>query len=221
MKTTIMHLMSLFLILAFSASCGKKEGGSSGSNNASNNFNSGLNTSGEAAKANLIAWYNTQSEGGIPSLTSGTLKLISRYEKTISTSNGCNAQPVSIGGFNLGNINFCINSNTGGNGTLTQEFVTMLTGGDKKIGNPKLASAMSSVINSGSDGLNLVSITQASSPQGSGAAFTITLVKLDTATSTTKTVVYIIDTAFNSRVNPMVIVDGINGKQITYAGSQY
>lgn len=219
MKTTIMHLMSLFLILSFSASCGKKEGGSSGSNSTANNANSGLNTVGEAAKANLIAWYNTQSEGGIPSLTSGTAKYISRYEKTISTSNGCNAQPISIGGFNLGNLNFCINSNTGGNGTLVQGFETMLVSGDKKSGNAKLAEAMAPVITPGTNGLTLISITQAPSPQGSGSAYTVTFAKV--VSGSPKTVVYIIDSAYNSRVNPMVTVDGVNGKQIIYAGSQY
>ena len=58
MKTTIMHLMSLFLILAFSASCGKKEGGSSSSTNTGSNYESG-NTTGDTAYNALKTWLET------------------------------------------------------------------------------------------------------------------------------------------------------------------
>ena len=61
MKTTIMHLMSLFLILAFSASCGKKEGGSSSNSSNTNNPITGIST-GDTAYNTLKTWYEGTSD---------------------------------------------------------------------------------------------------------------------------------------------------------------
>jgi hypothetical protein len=57
MKTTIMHLMSLFLILAFSASCGKKESGSSSKSNNANNPVTVGNATGDTAYNALKGWF--------------------------------------------------------------------------------------------------------------------------------------------------------------------
>ena len=57
MKTTIMHLMSLFLVLAFTASCGKKSDSGSSSNNASNPVTNG-SVVGTVAQTELEAWLN-------------------------------------------------------------------------------------------------------------------------------------------------------------------
>jgi hypothetical protein len=66
MKTTIMHLLSLFLILAFSASCGKKEGGSSGSSNNVNNPVTNGSVVGTAAQTELENWLNAaESNSGM------------------------------------------------------------------------------------------------------------------------------------------------------------
>jgi hypothetical protein len=58
MKTTIMHLMSLFLILAFSASCGKKSDSSGSKSNNVNNPVTNGSVVGTAAQAELEAWLN-------------------------------------------------------------------------------------------------------------------------------------------------------------------
>lgn len=64
MKSSILHLLSLVLILSFSAACGKKSDGGGSSNQNANNYiipNSGAAT-GETAYNNLKAWYDRADE---------------------------------------------------------------------------------------------------------------------------------------------------------------
>lgn len=85
MKTTIMHLMSLFLVLAFAASCGKKEGGSSGSNNAGNPLltNPSLDVSTQQNYQAVRAWYDNAATDNRVSRA-----LFIKETKSINSSNG-------------------------------------------------------------------------------------------------------------------------------------
>ena len=61
MKTSIMHLIALFLVLGFAASCGKKEsgGGSKDPNYAYNPITGGGQVVGSTGHNELINWLNT------------------------------------------------------------------------------------------------------------------------------------------------------------------
>jgi hypothetical protein len=64
MKSSILHLLSLSLILSFSVSCGKKSDGGGSSNQNANNYiipNGGVAT-GETAYNNLKAWYDKSDD---------------------------------------------------------------------------------------------------------------------------------------------------------------
>lgn len=201
MKTTIMHLMSLFLILAFSASCGKKEGGSSGSSSNNGTVSNPVNTTGTVAQQNLINWYNSTVEGAKPSLAVAPYREVFKVSRTISSNNGCSTQSLWI----FGSINLC-GSISGGSSSspVSEGFVTLLPSGDKKSGNSNLASALAPLLAPGTNGLYLVNITQAVSQQSAGSVFTITY-----AATGNKKVIQIIDTGFNSRLNPVYSYDSV------------
>lgn len=82
MKTTIMHLMSLFLVLAFTASCGKKEGGSSGSSYAGDPLltNPSLDATTQQNYQAVRAWYDGTNDNN------GTGALFLKETKSISSS---------------------------------------------------------------------------------------------------------------------------------------
>jgi len=208
MKTTILHLLSLLAILSFSGSCGKKdEKSSTAPVPVLSPLN--LNASGEAALANLHAWYDSQSEGPIPSLVNGLVaRRIYRNERTLATSNGCEDKPIKVFGKVISYVNVCGSINTNGFGTEVSELATMLVSGNKKIENPKLALALASVLTPDANGLKLTSIEQSPS-NNSGTLFVITYSNV----TTHKEVIQVIDTGFNSRVNPIYTYDGVNGKE--------
>jgi hypothetical protein len=58
MKSSILHLLSLFLVVAFTASCGKKSESKGSSNSSSTFVNPIGSVSGQTAYNNLLAWYN-------------------------------------------------------------------------------------------------------------------------------------------------------------------
>ncbi len=206
MKSSIFHLVSLFAILAFTASCGKSGSGGGGGNN--NQFANGYNASGTVAQSNLLAWYNsTGAEGSLPNPNT-SYRLLTKTEK--NASNGCSTQPVSVFGFNLTNINLCTSGSGLGSGTQIQVPVHIYSNGDKKSGNSELVTAMSSIVNGGAGPLFLTNITQAPSTQTTGSVFTINLVD-----SNQKKVVYVIDTGLNSKLNPVYVLDGVAGKERT------
>ncbi len=67
MKTSIMHLMGLFLVLAFTASCGKKESGGSSNPANSNNLYQPPGTAtvvGSAGHTALVNWLNSPDNAG-------------------------------------------------------------------------------------------------------------------------------------------------------------
>ena len=195
MKTSILHLLSLFLIVAFTASCGKN-GSSSGAAQPAvgvvNPVSSGLNVDGLAAQTNLFAWYNSASEGSLPSLAlpARTLYFTSRpinsaCKTYIKIFQVCGSASVS-------------------SGTSTQEMVTLLASGDKKIGNDRLATALAPLITAGANGLTLVNVKQ------TDQVYEITL-----KNAQSQTVTHVIDTKYNSRLNPVYSYDIINGKEVS------
>lgn len=205
MKTTIMHLMSLFLILAFSASCGKKEGGSSGSssNNVNTPVNNGLNTTGQLALTNLLAWYNSTAEGSLPTASIGRGDIIKAVDK----------QSISSNCIDLGFFGDACFSAGGGNWTTTI-LPTMPRNTGAKSNVVAVNEALAPLVG-GANTRNLIllngvnSITQQQSPVTSGVLYTITY----KVNNTQKMVMYQIDTGYNSAVNPVGLIDEQNNKK--------
>lgn len=203
MKSTILHLLSLFLILSFTAACGKKEGGGSGSSNNSNQYNNGLNTSGQTALTNLMAWYNSTSEGSLPVATIGRGDIVKAVDRQSINSNCLDL------GF-LGDA--CFNTSGGAWTTTTLPVMPRNTGAKANVAavNEAIAPLMGG---SNPRSLTLVngvnSIAQQQSPITSGVLYTITY-KIG---NTRKLVIYQIDTGYNSAVNPVGIIDEGNSKK--------
>lgn len=204
MKSTILHLVSLFLVLAMTASCGKSGSGGSNSGSSSNN----ITTSGSEAQANLLAWYNSTSEGALPSAISAQVRTVTRSVRSVSTNNGCHSQKLWI----FGTIDLCGNISGGGSTTYPSSPVTLIASGDKKINNGNLENAMNPVI-SPVNGLSISSINQVPSTQTTGSVFTIRLLTAYQPGQQQKTVVHVIDTGLNSRLNPVYTMDGVNGQE--------
>jgi hypothetical protein len=205
MKTKILNLMSSLLLLTVMASCGKNQ--VSGGRQFQQNQINTLNASGELAKTNLLAWYNSSSEGGYPSLLY-PVRQITRSVRTFSTSGNCSQQGLNIGGINLFNLNLCFNVSAGGTTSSTTETVTLKSSGIKS-GNAKLVEALSGILNSSSGGLVLKTITQQPSQISSGSLFILQY--LD---SNQKSHVFFIDSGANSVINPVYSMDGAAGKEI-------
>jgi hypothetical protein len=209
MRSSILHLLSLFLVVSFAASCGKKDSSSSSSNANPLNSSGAFSASGAQAQANLLAWSNSTVEGTFPSVSVYLARTVTIKTRIFSpSSNGCNQQPISVFGLNLGNINICVNNSISGTTTYPQSMVTMVLSGSKLTGNPKLVSALAPLITSGADGLTLSSISQTPSNQSSGSVFVI-----EYKNSAGKSIVQVIDTGMNSALNPVYMLDGVNGKE--------
>jgi hypothetical protein len=67
MKSSILHLLSLFLIVGFAASCGKKSESSGGSTNVLNPYsnNPNISQSSSEAYATVKAWYDAADTANI------------------------------------------------------------------------------------------------------------------------------------------------------------
>lgn len=205
MTKSFIHILGIGLMLTV-IGCGKNSDKSSSAPNQPV-FTNNLSTSGAQAQTNLLAWYNSSSEGGFPSLVT-PLKQVTISTRTFSTSNNCNSQPISVFGINLGNINLCYNNSTSGSATNTSSYVS-LSSSTIKSNNVKLSQAMNGIINPTTSGMQLVSITQNPSTKSAGSIFTIQYFVSG------KYVVYTIDTGMNSGINPIYHMDGVNGKEET------
>lgn len=202
MKTTIMHLMSLFLILAFSASCGKKEGG--GGSNVSNPLIDGsIGQTGTAAYNSVKAWY----DGAVENTNSmGSVGAFLKESSNVQNSGGFSGS-ICLGFWNVGNcpsnssqFNGCYlrNSGTGTWGVGTPVYSgsnivgcnTAATVIYSKAGNADLLKAISG------DGLTLIGASQ------SGTVYTL---KYAPAGYFVATVIYTIDTSIHSLLNPVAI----------------
>ena len=62
MRSSILHLLSLLLVVSFAASCGKKSSKSASSTNSSNTFTTTGSSSGQAAYDSLKAWHDSTSD---------------------------------------------------------------------------------------------------------------------------------------------------------------
>ena len=200
-KSFVKHLVvtSCFLVLA--AGCGKTSGSKSSTGvgidpltglpyNTSGLLNyQNLNTTGVQAITNLNAWYTSVSEGGIPSIGQ---HIITRSVTSYNTSSNCKTF--------LGFLNMCYSGSTGGNTTQSSQIINVLAS-QAKSSNPKLVE-----IFSGQSG----TISQASQ---SNTVYNVEFVKTDGSR-----VSYIIDTSYNSALNPVVIYDtNANTKDVVSA----
>jgi hypothetical protein len=86
--------------------------------------------------------------------------------------------------------------------------VTLVSKGSK-LGNAKLAEALSGVVNPGAGGLVVANVTQQPSTVSSGSVFIIQYVD-----SAQKSHVFIIDSGINSALNPVYSMDGAAGKEV-------
>lgn len=201
MKSTILHLLSLFLIVGFASSCGKKEGGGS-SGSSSNNYNSGsnVNTTGAEALNNLRTWYQSTSEGEFPK--NGLPQAIQVITKSKTINSSC----TDLGWFG----DFCVNKG----GTWTTNPVVLVTRntGSKSVVVDLKAALDPLFAGANPDSLSLPqgvnSITQKPSPVTGGSIFSITYVN-----SNQKIIFYQIDSGYNSAVNPVYKFDGINNTE--------
>lgn len=201
MKSSFFRLTSLLVVLAFAAACGKS--GSSGGSSRSNSYNN-VSTSGSAAQTNLLGWYNSSSEGSLPS-TAIALRQVTRSVRAISANNGCHTQKLWI----FGSIDLCASSNIGGGSASdSQEMVQLIASGNKSTGNAKLTAALAPVSSPGTNGLYLMNITQRPNTQNNGSIFTLTFVNVNQ-----KTVTHVIDSGLNSRLNPVYTNDQVNGQE--------
>jgi hypothetical protein len=62
MRSSIFNLLSLFLVVAFAASCGKKSSNSASSTNSSSTFTATGSSSGQVAYDSLKAWHDSTSD---------------------------------------------------------------------------------------------------------------------------------------------------------------
>lgn len=209
MKSTIMHLLSLFLIVGFSASCGKKESGGSSAAPVVNNVSTPVNSTGVVAQQNLTNWYNSVTEGAKPSAATFPSREVFRYSRSASAN--CTTQQIWI----LGSINLCSSGSIGWGSPVSEGYVTLIPSGDKKVNNSKLASALAPMLTAGTNGLYLMNITETPSQQSAGSVFTLTY-----RTSDNKTVTHIIDSGYNSRLNPVYSNDPVvSGKETSLAST--
>jgi len=202
-KSFVKHLVvtSCFLVLA--AGCGKDAGKSSSAAPVDPNSinpltglpysglqpNQNLNTTGVQAITNLNAWYASVSEGGIPSIGQ---HIVTRSVTSYNTSSNCKTY--------LGFLNLCYSGSTGGSTTSSSQIINVVSG-QAKSSNPKLVEIFSS-----STGI----ISQASQ---SNTVYNVEFVKTDGSR-----VSYIIDTSYNSALNPVVIYDtNANTKDVVSA----
>lgn len=107
MKTTILHLMSLLVILSFSGSCGKKDEKKSAAYQ-----NTNLALPANIGAQSLQDWYNNPGVIGtfpIPTISSrypGLDKFTEVRMKRTFTEN-CSKDPVKLFGLDIGDFQFC------------------------------------------------------------------------------------------------------------------
>ena len=106
MKTTIMHLLSLLVILSFTASCGKKD--ESKKSGQYQNTNMAL----PVGSQDLQNWYNNPANIGtfpIPTISNrypGLDRFVEVRMKRTYTEN-CSKDPVKLFGLDIGDFQFC------------------------------------------------------------------------------------------------------------------
>ena len=208
---------SLFLVLL--AGCGAdkaKKSSSSGTGTVNNDtlispgVVSNTTASGEVAMTNYLAWYNSTTEGAIPSV-GGPIMMI-RSIRTFSTSSGCNPTQLSLGGFNFGSISMCFNtSSQSSQPRFESDPVTVYLSGAPK-NNAKLIKAadLSPVRNIHSQ------ITQFGSSSTYGAIMSIEqqgTAYIFTTVRSNKVNTVVIDSGINSALNPIYILDNSRGKE--------
>jgi hypothetical protein len=192
MKTLSIFTFSFLLVLG---SCGKNSVKSSGS--ATNSYNpygqQNIGATAQQALANYQAWYASSSESSFPSQN-----LLARTEyRTLTTYNAsnCNNQSVNLFGLSLGSINLCFNASSPSNSQQLTRYITLNTGSSKS-NNSKLAQVLS-VSNA-----TLMNVTQSVSQMAGGSVFRLEYVKQNG-----QSLVYVVDTGYNSAMNPVVIID--------------
>lgn len=196
MKSSIMHLLSLFLILGFAASCGKKSasGGSSNSSNPLYN-NTNITQSGTVAYTSVKAWYDAAD---VHNMLSYGEFLKSSQNVSSGFSGSLNICFFGLGNCQTNQSNGCYSTNPGGkyrkgSPTITNGAMTSCTPVNveyTKAENTELASAISG------NGLVLLNATR------SGTIYTLTYAAQN---SFVPSIIYTIDTSLHSLLNPVMI----------------
>ena len=204
MRSSILHLLSLFLILSFAAACGKKNSSGGSSGNSSNQFNAGNTTvaTGSVALNNLKVWYQSTAEGSHPVSNLAAITVITK-------SKSINSNCTDLGLF--GDI--CLNT-SGGWTQNNPIFATKTVGAKSSVLGLKsaLAPLFPDLGQENPDSLYLHngvdSVTQAPSQTTGGSIFTITY-----RNNAGKLIFYKIDSGYNSVVNPIHVFDGIRNTE--------
>lgn len=200
------HLFCSSLLLALVAGCGKNEksGGSSG---VFNPLISNLPANSQQAVSDFQAWYNSTTEGSIPSLGNWTER---RTVKTYSASNNCNNQNISVFGLSLGSLNLCFNASAPAS-SQTQSRSVSVVSGSSKSGNTKLTQLINEFSAS-----TIISATESASQVGGNSKVFI----LNFQRSNGSQVTYIVDSGYHSAFNPVYIMDTNtrSDETVTYIG---
>lgn len=199
MKTSIIHILSLSLVLSFAAACGKKGGSGGGSSSSSkNNFTAG-NFSGTQAYNNLKKWYD-----GAETATLGSTGIFHKKEFNYTGFNGnisicipgiitsgCDALLPSNCYVKVGNA-YALGQPKGSNGVYSYcEIYNPMAPVYSKANNTALKEAVL-----GRSGLTRMQVTQ------SGSLFTISYGQTG---AMQPSVVYQVNTTKPSMVNPTLI----------------
>ncbi len=185
MNLFVKRLLCLALLVTMVAACGKKSGGGGGHTPVSNGVNVPINNNASTttlnAFNNLKAWYQSSSEGSLPSIGQHTeLRSITTY----NTSDSCDKWWI---------FTYCVNTSSQGNTTNIPLRTVNVVASSSKSNNSKLAAVFNS-------SLELVFAQQYG--MYGGALYTVVFKK-----SNNHLMIYTIDTTINSAFNPVRIED--------------
>ena len=192
-------LFGTILLLTLSFGCGSEKGGSSsGSSTSPINIPgaSALPPTSATAYANLVAWYQSTTEGA--QFTTAYARTEKRRTKIYSAST-CNPKSVSVWGISL-NYSFCGNSSTAPTQSDATKSVVPVQNGASKTVNGKLSALLSGSAVAGT----LINVSQGNGNYGAGTIFTLQFTK---TSNPNYQVIYVIDTGINSAFSPVYIMD--------------
>lgn len=196
MKPLLNIIVCASLLIAVGCGKSNSSGGSSYNNGGStynnpynNPYNGNVPVTSQQPLQNFQNWYNSSAEGSFPGIGQRTeTRKITKFDQT----DGCESQPISIFGLNLGSFNYCFSSSSQASSQNVQRIVNVLVSQNKSQ-NLKLAQAYSG------SGMVLANISEG---MGMGKVY-----QLEYQKTNGHRVVYIIDTGINSAFNPVRIID--------------
>lgn len=192
MKLSMKTLICLALLSFVAVSCGSEKSKGGGSKSYSAYSASAYFTqSSQYAMDNVLAWYNSNTEGSFPNPNFPGVKTEERTLKTFSpATNPC----TSTNYYGIITLTSCNHSSPSPISTVTSTNQVPMIPGQVKSNNPKLAQALSG------SGMTLYEAVQMSS--GWQAVYILKYYKANG-----HTVKYTIDTGVNSAFNPIATED--------------